>query len=67
MDPVQLATDAVVDGIRQRQHWLLFDVEMNVVGCACGFRSDLDVCRGYGDDVVVHLIGVGVEQGRRSP
>lgn len=51
----------------ESNHWLLFGPEHTdphivsrpVVGCACGFRADLEADGGYGDSVVDHLLEVG--------
>lgn len=41
-----------------RDHWIMFDPVGRVVGCHCGFQSDLYQQSGYGDDVADHLLKV---------
>lgn len=55
------------------KHWLKFDRISNdsdhlghVIGCHCGYSSDLDGAMGWGDDVVKHLMRVAFEEGVRS-
>ncbi|MGH3973770.1 MAG: hypothetical protein ACRDS9_10665 [Pseudonocardiaceae bacterium] len=55
------------------KHWLKFDRVSNdsdhfghVIGCHCGYTSDLDDAMGWGDDVVKHLMRVAFEEGLKS-
>jgi hypothetical protein len=57
---------AVISG-----HWLTvnhgYDPEVGgpIVGCNCGFMSDLEKSCGYGDDVVQHIAEVAVAAERQ--